>query len=40
MPFLVAKDREFSWDFEGRLLSLTWWGGYGVGANHRRRRGI
>jgi hypothetical protein len=33
-PFLVAKDREFSWDFEGRLLSLTWWGGYGVGANH------
>jgi hypothetical protein len=33
-PFLVAKDREFSWDFEGRFLSLTWWGGYGVGANH------
>ena len=33
-PFLVAKDREFSWDFEGRLLSLTWWGGYGIGANH------
>jgi hypothetical protein len=33
-PFLVAKNREFSWDFEGRLLSLTWWGGYGIGANH------
>ena len=33
-PFLVAKDREFSWKFEGRLLSLTWWGGYGIGANH------
>jgi hypothetical protein len=33
-PFLTANDREFSWEFEGRLLSLTWWGGYGVGANH------
>ena len=33
-PFLSAKDREFSWDFEGRLLSLTYWGGYGIGANH------
>jgi hypothetical protein len=33
-PFLAAKDREFSWDFEGRLLSLTYWGGYGIGANH------
>jgi hypothetical protein len=32
--FLTAANREFSWDFEGRLLSLTWWGGYGVGANH------
>jgi len=32
-PFLTASSREFSWDFEGRLLSLTWWGGYGVGAN-------
>jgi hypothetical protein len=32
--FLTASNREFSWDFEGRLLSLTWWGGYGVGANH------
>jgi hypothetical protein len=32
--FLAAKDREFSWDFEGRLLSLTYWGGYGIGANH------
>ena len=33
-PFLAAKNREFSWDFEGRLLSLTYWGGYGIGANH------
>ena len=33
-PFVAAKDREFSWEFEGRLLSLTWWGGYGIGANH------
>lgn len=33
-PFLTASSREFSWDLEGRLLSLTWWGGYGVGANH------
>jgi hypothetical protein len=33
-PFVAAKNREFSWNFEGRLLSLTWWGGYGVGANH------
>ena len=32
--FLMASNREFSWDFEGRLLSFTWWGGYGVGANH------
>jgi hypothetical protein len=35
-PFLTASNREFSWEFEGRLLSLTWWGGYGVGANHWR----
>ena len=33
-PFVAAKDREFSWKFEGRLLSLTYWGGYGIGANH------
>ena len=33
-PFLTASNREFSWEFEDRLLSLTWWGGYGVGANH------
>jgi hypothetical protein len=33
-PFVAAKDREFSWEFEGRLLSLAWWGGYGIGANH------
>jgi hypothetical protein len=33
-PFVAAKNREFSWKFEGRLLSLTWWGGYGIGANH------
>jgi hypothetical protein len=33
-PFLTASNREFSWEFESRLLSLTWWGGYGVGANH------
>jgi hypothetical protein len=33
-PFVAAKSREFSWEFEGRLLSLTWWGGYGIGANH------
>jgi hypothetical protein len=23
----------FPWDFGGRKLGLTWWGGYGVGAN-------
>ena len=33
-PFLTAKDREFSWEFEASSVSLTWWGGYGVGANH------
>jgi hypothetical protein len=33
-PFLTSNNREFSWEFEDRLLSLTWWGGYGVGANH------
>ena len=33
-PFLTEKDRKFSWDFEDRSLSLTWWGGYGIGANH------
>jgi hypothetical protein len=33
-PFVAAKDREFSWDFEGRLLSLIYWGGYSIGANH------
>ena len=31
---MAAKSREFSWEFERRLLSLTWWGGYGIGANH------
>jgi hypothetical protein len=39
-PFLTASNREFSWEFEGRLLSLTWWGGYGVGANHWREADI
>ena len=23
----------FPWDLQGRQLALTWWGGYGVGAN-------
>jgi hypothetical protein len=23
----------FLWDFEGHKLGLTWWGGYGIGAN-------
>jgi hypothetical protein len=32
--FGAEKKREFSWEFEGRLLSLTYRGGYGIGANH------
>jgi hypothetical protein len=27
------RPNRFPWDFEGRKLGLTWWGGYGVGAN-------
>ena len=23
----------FTWDFEGRKLAVTWWGGHGIGAN-------
>jgi hypothetical protein len=23
----------FPWDFEGRQLAVTWWGGHGIGAN-------
>ena len=33
-PFVTDEGPRFSWEFEGRSLSLTWWGGYGIGANH------
>jgi hypothetical protein len=25
--------KAFPWNYQGRLLGLTWWGGYGIGAN-------
>jgi hypothetical protein len=32
-PTADQMSNAFPWDFEGRQLGLTWWGGYGVGAN-------
>jgi hypothetical protein len=29
-------NRDYAWEFEGRHLGITWWGGYGVGANEWR----
>jgi hypothetical protein len=34
--FAAGDTREFAWEFEGRHLAVTWWGGYGVGANDWR----
>ena len=30
-------DQRFPWDFEGRHLAVTWWGGHGIGANDWRK---
>src|SRR5262249_35959404 len=32
----TSKATQYPWDFEGRQLAVTWWGGYGVGANDWR----
>jgi hypothetical protein len=34
--FANGSTRDFAWDFDGRLLSVAWWGGYGVAANDWR----
>jgi hypothetical protein len=32
-PDATNDDARFPWKLEGRHLALTWWGGYGIGAN-------
>lgn len=29
----ATDEDRFPWDFEGRQLAVTWWGGHGIGAN-------
>ena len=33
----TGNDEPFPWNFEGRHLALTWWGGHGIGANDWRK---
>jgi hypothetical protein len=33
----ASDDQRFPWDFEGRHLAVTWWGGHGIGANDWRK---
>jgi hypothetical protein len=33
----TGDDEPFPWNFEGRHLALTWWGGHGIGANDWRK---
>jgi hypothetical protein len=33
----ASEDQRFPWNFEGRHLAVTWWGGHGIGANDWRR---
>jgi len=35
-PEAESDANAFAWEFEGRYLGLTWWGGYGIGANDWR----
>jgi hypothetical protein len=35
-PEAESDANAFAWAFEGRHLGLTWWGGYGIGANDWR----
>lgn len=35
-PEAESDANAFPWEFEGRHLGLTWWGGYGIGANDWR----
>jgi hypothetical protein len=34
--FANGTTKEFAWELEGRHLAVTWWGGYGIGANDWR----
>lgn len=34
--FADRETTDFVWNFEGRYLAVTWWGGYGIGANDWR----
>ena len=31
--FAEGDTKDFKWDLEGRQIALTWYGGYGIGAN-------
>lgn len=33
----TGDDEPFPWNFEGRHLAVTWWGGHGIGANDWRK---
>jgi hypothetical protein len=33
----TGDDQPFPWNFEGRHLAVTWWGGHGIGANDWRK---
>jgi hypothetical protein len=32
-PSVGTQSNRFPWEFEGRHLAVTWWGGHGIGAN-------
>jgi hypothetical protein len=34
--FAKGTRKGFAWELEGRHLAVTWWGGYGIGANDWR----
>jgi hypothetical protein len=34
--FAKGTTKGFAWDLEGRHLAVSWWGGYGIGANDWR----
>jgi hypothetical protein len=35
----ASDEQRFPWNFEGRHLAVTWWGGHGIGANDWRKAG-
>ena len=34
--FAKRDTTDFAWELEDRHLAVTWWGGYGIGANDWR----